>query len=232
MNALIIEDEELSAKHLAHLCAKLPEIDQIEVSQTALEGLKVIEAKPVDLIFLDIEMPDMSGMELLRNFKDIPPVILTTSRKEFAVESYEYNVLDYLLKPVDFARLVKAVKKLPNKEENKTSRSDEPKSSDKIFIRSNGKHVQIDRTSILYIETMDDYLKIFLENGQKHLVHATLRKMESKLEPDYFFRVHRSYLINLNKLDSIEDTHLEIKGKVIPISRSKRPLLMERIQTL
>ncbi len=232
MKALIIEDEELSAKHLKHMCGKLPEIDSVEVSHSALDGLKVLETSQIDLVFLDIEMPDMSGIELLRNFKQIPPVILTTSRKEFALESYEYNVVDYLIKPIEFVRLVKAVKKLSTNEESKVDQNSAYNSSDKIFIKSNGKHVQINCSNILFVETMDDYLTIYLENGQKHIIHSTLKKLESKLEADYFFRVHRSYLINLNKLDSIEDTHLEVNNKVIPISRTKRPLLMERIKTL
>lgn len=231
MNCLIIDDEEMASSHLKRLCEKIPSISSIHVCSSAIEGLQEIESSYYHLLFLDIEMPDMTGMELLRNFRQLPPVILTTSKKEFALESYEHGVVDYLIKPVDLVRLMKAVAKVESK-----LKVDKPvvsnTSSDNFFVRSEGKHIQLHKNDILYIETMDDYLIFYLEGGKKHIVHGTLKKMEEKLNCAHFLKVHRSFLINLNKISSIEDTHLEIQNIVIPVSRSNRPILMEKVKTL
>ncbi|MEQ8908536.1 MAG: LytTR family DNA-binding domain-containing protein [Vicingaceae bacterium] len=232
MKTLIIEDDEMSALHLTKLCEKIPSLRSVIICHSALEGLQELENKQFDLVFLDIEMPEMSGMDILRNFKNLPPVILTTSKEEFALESYEHGVIDYLIKPVDLARLIKAVNKLGNNRTAPSKKEAKQKPSSNFFIRSEGKHIQIKKSDILYLETLDDYLTFYLENGEKHIVHGTLKKMENKLNSEEFLRVHRSYMVNLNKVESIEDTHLEIKKKVIPVSRSNRATLMEKVKML
>tara|TARA_B100000965_G_scaffold376917_1_gene370575 strand:+ start:769 stop:1470 length:702 start_codon:yes stop_codon:yes gene_type:complete len=233
MNCIIIEDDIIASSLLKKLCEKVPQIEQITVISSAIEGIKALEQNNFDLLFLDIEMPDLSGMDILRTFKNLPPVILTTSNREFALESYEHGVLDYLVKPIDLARLIKAIGKLSKQQSSTATKSQTEKSKkETFFIRSEGKHIQISQADILYLETMDDYITFYLEGNKKHIVHGTMKKMEEKLNNKSLLRVHRSYMVNLNKVSSIEDTHLEINGKVIPVSRANRPILMEKIKML
>lgn len=228
MNCIIVDDEEMARKHLANLCNKMDELNLLAECEDSIQAISQIEKEKVDLVFLDIEMPEFSGIELIKSVPNMPAVIFTTAKTDFAIEAFEYNVIDYLVKPIELPRFIKAIEKV-KKQFPKTFNQ---KSSEEFFVRSEGKLVKILYSNIIFIETMDDYLVIHLEKGEKHIIHSTLKAMDDKLQDPSFIKVHRSYIVNLLKIRSIEDTHVLVEGKVIPVSKQHRKELMERITLL
>lgn len=230
MNCLIVEDDRMSREMLSDLCAKIEGLDVRSVD-TALNAIADLEGKRYDLVFLDIEMPDMSGIDLMRTQEKMPPVIITSAKKEYAYDAFEFDVVDYLQKPVSLPRLIKAVQKVRKRtiaepEEKQT------KATDHMFIKVDGKHIRLELNEILAITSMRDYV-IFQLESERHIVHSTLKSIEEKLESDKrFYKVHRSYMINVNHIVDMDERSVVVGKQVIPISRSNRQAFMEYLNML
>lgn len=218
MQALVVDDELMARESLAMMLEKFDDIVVAGKLASADEALTALKSQSIDVIFLDVEMPGLSGLDLLEVANELPRIILTTNNPGYAVEAFEYDVVDFIPKPVTLKRLVKSIERLRQSfQKEQTAGS--------IFVRSEGRHVRIDLQELLFVETLDDYLILMMEDKSKHIVHSTLTAMEKRLPADRFFRVHRSYLVNLEKVDDVEETSLVIQRKVIPVSRAYRKSL-------
>lgn len=230
ISCLIVDDNDLSRLALHQLILKTGSLEVLGECNNALEAHRNIKTNPPDLVFLDIEMPGMSGIELLKLLPAKTLVVFTTSNKEYAVEAFELNVVDYLVKPVTMPRLLKAIEKV----REITARNDsevKKVEDDYLFIRDNNVLKKIRIEEILWIEAMGDYIKIHTPE-KFHIVHTTLKAVEEKVQSEKLMRVHRSYIVSLDKIDSIEDGALNIKDKPIPVAESYRRQLMQKLKLL
>lgn len=231
INTLIIDDNKLARMGMAQLAMQVKDLNVVAECATAMEAYKVMQDQPVQLLLLDIEMPEMSGIELTRLLGEQSPVIVfTTGNKNYAVEAFDLNVADYLIKPVTPARFLQAIEKV----RDILSSRQEPlqvQETDFVFIRDNGILKRIAINDILYLEAMGDYVKLF--TPQKfHAVHTTLKSVEEKLPSSRFLRVHRSYIVALNKIDSIIDGVIKIDKAAIPVADAYRSVLNKRLNLI
>lgn len=228
INCIAVDDEVLALKKIKRYAEKIDYLNLMETFDNALSTFSFLKENKVDLIFLDIQMDEFTGIQLLETLKDPPYVILTTAFDEYALKAYELDVIDYLLKPIPFERFVKAVEKVyarflkentvrtpHNIEEN----SVEPESPEYTFIKSGSKTVKVYMDKILYIEGMRDYLQIHTED-RKIMTLLNFKKMEEILDSNKFIRVHKSYIIAIDKIDYIESNTIKIKDKLIPVSNT------------
>lgn len=227
LNCIIVDDEIMARKSLERLCGKLDSLHLLDVCENAEDAILVLKEKKVDLIFLDIEMPDTTGIELVQSAITLPQVIFTTSKTEYAFEAFEHQVTDYIQKPIKLPRLIQAVDKALEIFKN----SEHHKDSDEIYIKEDGRYIKILYDDILYIENLGDYAKITTSNGS-HTIHSTMKYINSRLQHKHFIKVHRSFIVNLKKIVDIEENTLVIASKVIPISRANKPLLMSKLNLL
>ncbi|GAA0711112.1 LytTR family DNA-binding domain-containing protein [Aquimarina litoralis] len=240
MNCIIIDDEEAARLIIGQLCTQVDDLDVIEEFPNAIQAIKFLNKESIDLIFLDIHMPDFTGFDFIQTLKNPPKIILTTSDKNFALEAFEYEcIVDYLIKPVTLPRFLKAIQKAESTPALDVSAS--PSSTGEVkgtsseendlYINIDRRLIKIDIPTINVIEAKGDYILIKTEK-QNYTVHSTLKKIEEKLPEDVFLKVHRSYVINFKKIIDIEDNSVLIAKDVIPVSRSKRPELMRRLNLL
>jgi DNA-binding LytR/AlgR family response regulator len=226
MRAILVDDDLFSIKNLEALCAK---IDDLEISASfncAIEALKYLKNEVIDVIFLDIEMPEYSGIDLMKNTKNLPLVVFTTSKTEYAMEAFELEAADYIQKPITLPRLQKCIDRL-QKSVPSSSRQD----FDNIFAKVDGKLVNINLKQVNYIETLGDYVVFHTDERKKYIVHSTLKGMDQKLQHPNFVKIHRSYIVNIEKIKDIEENNLVVEDKVLPISRAHKALLMSKIKT-
>ncbi|GAB3035339.1 LytR/AlgR family response regulator transcription factor [Spirosoma pulveris] len=226
LSCIIVEDEVMSRKALQRLCEQHNSLHLSGIFDNARSALDFLAAQTVDLIWLDVEMPGLSGFDLLEQLPSIPYVILTTSKIEYAFEAFQYNVTDYLKKPLTLPRFNLAVEKVL--ELNARSKASDGRKE--IYIKTDGRYIRLPFDSIAYIENIGDYVKIFTAT-QTHIVYTTMKYLEEKLGVQ-FLRVHRSYIVHLDKIVDIQDNTLVINNKVIPISRANKPELMNRLNLL
>jgi DNA-binding LytR/AlgR family response regulator len=239
MNCIIIDDEEAARMIIQQLCSQVDELNVIEDFPNAIQAIKFLNKEEIDLIFLDIHMPDFTGFDFIDTLKKPPKVILTTSDKKFALEAFEYEcIVDYLVKPITLPRFLKAVQKAENAIADTVTESSTEQISANTSPEENELYINIDRRlikinipTINLIEAKGDYVLIKTEK-QNYTVHSTLKKVEEKLPTDLFLKVHRSYIINIKKIIDIEDNSVLIAKDVIPVSRSNRSELMRRLNLL
>ncbi|WP_343329588.1 LytTR family DNA-binding domain-containing protein [Polaribacter staleyi] len=236
MNCIIIDDEKMARVIIKTLCNEIDSLNILEEFPSAIQAIKYLNENEVDLIFLDIHMPNFSGLDFIRSLKNPPKIILTTSDPKFAIEAFEYDfIVDYLLKPVELPRFKKAIEKAEKKNIPVTTsvkQTTTTKDTDNDFyVNIDRRLIKIDLPSIYLIEAKGDYIKIKTES-KDYKVHSTLKKIEEKLPDSLFLKIHRSYIINIKKIIDIEDNSVLIKKDVIPVSRSKRPELMKRLDLL
>ena len=235
----IIIDDELTARSITEKLVSKHEILNLEGSfSNALEAIKFLnQHEGIDLVFLDIHMPDFSGFDFIRTLKKPPLIILVSSDKDFALDAFEYDcVTDYLVKPIEIDRFDKAIEKakreVTNKSQNLTYKdASKPLKLSDFYINIDRRLIKIDIPTINLIEAKGDYIHIKTET-KNYTVHSTLKKIEEKLPPELFLKVHRSYIINTKKIIDIEDNSVLIGKDVIPVSRSNRPELMKRLNLL
>jgi two-component system LytT family response regulator len=228
LTCIIVEDEPMSRKSLQRLCEQHGSLDVLGVFDNATSALDFLAEQEVDLIWLDIEMPGLSGFDLLEQLPSIPYVILTTSKIEYAFEAFQYNVTDYLKKPISMPRFKIAVEKVLDL--NARAKANPSDGRKEIYIKTDGRYIRLPFDSISYIENTGDYVKIFTTT-QTHVVYTTMKYLEEKLGFQ-FLRVHRSYIVHLDKIVDIEDNTLVVSNKVIPISRANKSELMNRLNLL
>ncbi len=235
MNCVIIDDEEMSRAIIAQFITDHTELEIKEEFSSAIQAIKYFNQNEVDLVFLDIHMPDFSGFDFIQTVKNPPQVILTTSDRNFALEAFEYDcIADYLVKPISKERFSKAIEKVKEDNSNGVTRVDklkEEQDPNDFYINIDRRLIKIDIPSIYLVEAKGDYIQLKTEN-KNYTVHTSLKKIEDKLPVDTFLKVHRSFIINVKKIIDIEDNSVLIKKDVIPVSRSNRPELMKRLNLL
>ena len=234
MNCIIIDDEVTARAIIGQLCSKVENLNVIEEFPNALQAIKYLNQNTVDLIFLDIHMPDFTGFDFIETLKNPPKIILTTSDSNFAIQAFEYDcILDYLVKPIAPERFQKALQKATDKQNSSVgfSRKLERTSANDLYINIDRRLIKIDIPSIYLVEAKGDYIHVKTEK-KNYMVHSTLKKIEEKLPDHLFLKIHRSYIINVKKIIDIEDNSVLIKRDVIPVSRSNRPQLMKLLNLL
>lgn len=241
MRCLIVDDEEMSRLHIQGICQQIPDIEIVGVFDNALSANAYLSKHQVDLIFLDIEMPNCSGIEFVRNMDQVPGIIFTTAKENYAINAFDLieHVVDYIVKPVASMRLLRAINRFQvqrNGSAEIPSASPSPVASlatdNFIFVKSEKRLVRINLDDLLYVETTGDYSIFKLQDGQQFVVQSSLKKIANKIQHPNFIKVHRSYIVNLNKIVDIEENTLVIDRKVIPISRAHRAGLIERIMPI
>ena len=236
MNCIIIDDEATARAIIWKLSSRIKNLTIKEEFTNAIEAIKYLNQNEVDLIFLDVHMPDFTGFDFIETLKNPPKVILTTSDANFAIQGFEYDcIVDFLLKPFSPERFDKAITKANKNGINNTLPTplerNEKTSNDDLYVNIDRRLIKIDISSIYLIEAKGDYIQIKTED-KNYTVHSTLKKIEDKLPKSDFLKVHRSFIINFNKIIDIEDSSVLIKRDVIPVSRSNRPELMKRLNLL
>jgi DNA-binding LytR/AlgR family response regulator len=231
MKCLIVDDNKMARMAMKQLVSQVKDLELSGECSTAIEAYNIVNKQKTDLLLLDIEMPGMTGLELSRNLKNYSPLIIfTTAKPDYAVEAFELNVVDYLLKPVSPARFVQAIERA--KEVMESSHQDVTiEEKEFVFVRDNGVLKRIDINDIMFLEAMGDYVKV--HTLQKfHIVHSTLKAIEEKLPLSKFMRVHRSYIVALNKIDFIEEGIINIGKNSIPVADAYRGTLNQRLNLL
>ena len=231
MKCIIVDDNKMARMALKQLVSQLSNVDLVAECNDAVEALDILNSSQVDLLLLDIEMPGMTGLDLIKKLGNTKPLIIfTTAKKDYAVEAFELNVIDYLIKPIALPRLKQAIDKAQealdsNKQEVKVEEQEF------VFVKDNGilKRIAID--DILFLEAMGDYVKV--HTLQKfHVVHATLKSIEEKLPSSKFLRVHRSYIVAINKIDYIQEGTISIGKTSIPVADTHKSNLNKRLNLL
>ncbi|WP_207430428.1 LytR/AlgR family response regulator transcription factor [Sabulibacter ruber] len=235
--AIIIDDDELSRMILERHIKSTPSLELVQTFSSSVEGLAwLLKNDGVDLLFLDVEMPEMTGLELLRTLPHKPLTILITSHKDFAIQAFELQVADYLLKPVDFTRFTQAVLNATKKLEGVNGHqvpvaAQAAAQPDELFVKVDNKIIKLNLNSISFIEARGDYVVINTDN-KKHIVYTTMSAIDQKLPSDQFLRIHRSFIINLKKIELIEDDSVLMQDKYIPIGGSYQSKFYSRINKL
>ncbi|NIJ54660.1 LytR/AlgR family response regulator transcription factor [Dyadobacter arcticus] len=222
---LIVDDEELARELIATHLEKLAEFEVVDACANALEARKVLQQTPVDLLFLDIEMPLMKGTDFFKNLLHKPNVIFTTAYRDYALDGFNLNAVDYLLKPITFERLFQATEKFLSQRSETLPDLPRTPRKDYIFIGKNRKQVKLLLDSILFIESFKDYITIHLPD-EKHEIKYSISAFQ-KLLDDRFIRIHRSYLINVHKVTAYTKQDIEIQVHEIPIGEHYRTLVQQ-----
>jgi DNA-binding LytR/AlgR family response regulator len=218
---------------IKHLISQVDFLTLKEECSSSVDAFNYLKKEPVDLVFLDVEMPGMSGIELIRNLEKRPIIILITAKKDYAVEAFEFNVADYLVKPVTLPRFMSAVSRakelFENNDQQKAEAND--KGKDYIFVRSNSVLTKIRIKDIRYVQALGDYVNIFTAD-KRYTVHITLRGMEEKLPADKFYRIHRSYLVALDQVDVVEEGTAYVEKHPLPIGEQFKKNLLKKLNLI
>ena len=229
INCIIIDDEMLARKGLTNFVSEVSFLNLKGIFSTALDALPVIKEESVDLIFLDIQMPKMTGIEFLKTLQQPPVTIITTAFSNYALESFELNVMDYLLKPIPFERFVKAVNKAKDYIELQAKAAKgEQSGDDYFFIKCESRFEKIFFDELLYVEAMQNY--VVLHTADKRLIsYLTFKSVEEYLPPKMFLKVHKSFIVSLSKVKSIEGNEIKIGEHKIAISRNNKDEILNLI---
>jgi len=221
---LVVDDESIAREGIISYIDKLDFLEVGGIASSAIEASEFLKQSPVDLMFLDIQMPHLSGLEFLESLSRSPLTILTTAYSEYALEGFRLQVVDYLLKPITFQRFFQAalkaheIFKLKNNEELDTH----------MYVRQGDSFVKIVWVDILYVESMQNYLKLHFKD-KVITIHQTMTSLEDMLPKDYFFRIHKSYLVNISQIDLISGGRIFVNGKDLPVSRQRKEELLNTV---
>lgn len=229
MNCIVVDDEQASRMVITDYVRRTSSLNLMAECENAKQALEILKEAPIDVVFLDIEMPKMSGIEMLKSLNSMPQIVLTTGRKDFAAEAYEYGVTFYLVKPVEYPLFLKAVHKV---QDNLNKQILETQGNNDIYIKADGRIVRLKLDEIMFIEALSDYVIINMQDNKKHIVHATMKSIERRLSAIDFVRVHRSYIVNIHKIDTIEDIGIIMPQKTIPIGASYKNDFLARLNFL
>lgn len=232
MKCILIDDDEMSCRVLEDYVNRTSFLELLRTFNNAVDAINFMKAgNRVDLIFLDIEMPEMTGIDFLNTITNPPQIIIVSSREKYALEAFEYSVTDYILKPLNYARFFKAANKALESSTKNTQDTDEKE----IFIRKSSSLIKIKYSEILWVEALENYV-VINTRGDKFTIHFTMKAIENQLPNSTFKRVHRSFIVNIREIFSIEDNSVVIKltegRKVIPIGKSYKEKLMNEINLM
>ncbi|MEI8049517.1 MAG: LytTR family DNA-binding domain-containing protein [Bacteroidota bacterium] len=232
IRCIAIDDEPLAVKKIAGYIQKVPFLELVAECRSASEAMSTLDSTDVQLLFIDINMPDISGMEFVKSLTNKPYIVFTTAYSEYAVEGFQVEAVDYLLKPITFSNFLKAATKVKNLMELTSNNQKESfrTTANHLFVKSDYKLIRIELDDIKYIESQHEYIKIHLVNSTPVMTQLSLKSMEEQLPSDRFMRVHRSYIVNLAKISVIERNRIVFDGKVyIPVSEQYKEKFQEYI---
>lgn len=225
MRCIIIDDDYASTNVLSHLIKQIDYLELAGICNSPMEGLDIISKEKIDLVFLDIEMPEMSGIDMLKSYP-MPPTIITTMHKEYALDAFEHNIIDYLVKPITLPRFLKATEKAKEYYNRVNTYS-----KDYFFIKKDSVHNRVPIKDVIWIEALGDYVTLYTPT-KKYLLHLTLKAIEPKLPHDKFIRVHRSYIVNMDCIDMVEETTIFINKQPIPIGIRYKEKLFKTLNSI
>ena len=233
LKCLLVDDEPRAHVVLKSYIDKVPDLEVIHSTTSSVEAFSYLQNHPVDLLFLDIEMPELTGLELLEALQKRPQVIIVSAHSEFALDSYNFDVVDYLLKPIPFGRFLKAINKVLqiHRPADTATAEAEPEEAtrDYFFIKEDGVNKRIDYDDVLYVNSFGNYVRIYTTGG-KHMVADTMKNMEDTLPSSRFQRIHKSYLISLDKIDKVHAKMVFINGQELPVGNAYRQGLLDRLE--
>lgn len=236
MKCVIIDDEPLAVDVLKEFTSRIEILELVATFNNAIDAISFMNQSNVDLIFLDIEMPQFNGIEFLKSLDKIPMVIFTTAYSEYAVDGFNIGAVDYLMKPIPFHRFFKAVLRAQQMASTQTAQPiiaptlPQKSVQEYIFVKAEYENIKLNLNDILYIEGLKDYVKIHTSNGKYILTLNSLKKFEVSLESNDFFRIHRSYIVNLKHVKSIQKNKVVIMDRRIPVGENYKTLLYQQIQ--
>jgi len=237
LRCLVVDDDPMSVQIVRTCIGNTPFLHAAAACGSAIEAAEMLRTQPFDVLFLDVEMPLMSGLDLLRALPDPPQVVLITSSQSYAVQAFEFAVADYLLKPLSYPRFLQAAQKvLENITSQRAALDAEPSllagsNAEFTFVKVDNKLIRVDFSEVNYVEALGDYVHL-VTSRSKLIVYSTMRAIEEKFPAQQFVRVHRSFIININYVQALEDNSLLIKDKYIPIGQTYMRGLLQRLNKL
>jgi DNA-binding LytR/AlgR family response regulator len=225
LNCIAVDDETLALDLIEDNIQKVPFLNLVKRCKNPFEAIEILQKEDIDLIFLDIQMPGITGVQFLQSLTNSPMVIFVTAYQQYALEGFNLNVIDYLLKPIDFERFLKAVNKASElhnlKQKSIVNESFTESKTNTIFVNADYSLVKIKTDEITFVEGLKDYVKIHLNSSNKPIVtRMTMKSVEEKLPSTEFFRVHKSFIVSLDKIESIRNLKIKIGNAQIPVSES------------
>lgn len=224
MKCIVIDDDKVTRKTISAYIEKRPDLKLIGEFGDAVSAIPMIKSDQVDLIFLDVVMPNMTGIDLMEYFKTLPQIIIVSDYKEYAVDGFNYNVTDYLTKPVTKDRFSSAIDKVLQRAVFEQVKNDEYHS---ISVKQRSGYINISTNDILYVEGFGDYVNVHLSEGRKVTVLSTIKAMDEQLSEYSFMRIHRSYIVNLKKVEKVVENDVYVLDRTIPVSRTYRSALIQ-----
>jgi DNA-binding LytR/AlgR family response regulator len=231
IRCIVIDDEPLAVKLLSDYISKTPGLELVYTTTKVLEALPLIQEGKADLLFLDIQMPELTGIQFMNIIGNNCKIILTTAYNEYALQGYEYDVVDYLLKPITFERFVIALQKARSRLQELVPAAVVASADEYIFVKTEYRIQKLDLRSILYIEALRDYIA-FHTTGDKILSLESMRHMEEVLPPQQFIRIHKSYIINKDNIDFLERGKVVVKGAYLPVGETYKENLLLRVKPI
>ena len=231
---IIVDDEPLAVEAIQMHVEKFDSLRLVATCRDAFQAFDILNRTRIDLMFLDIQMPEVTGLDFLKSLKNPPKVILTTAYRDYAIDAFDLNVIDYLLKPISFDRFMQAINKFYEQSSSElvmpgNTRNQVESNPDHIYVRSDKKNVKIRFDEILYIESIKDYVKIVC-NSRTIISKILISELESKLPAELFLRIHRSYIICIRNIEAYSQTHIEVPGKELPIGRNYKHEVINTLQ--
>ncbi len=228
IKVLIIDDEFPARKLLSEYVSKIPNLTLCGACEDAMDAIKVMQQQPVDLILSDIQMPELSGLDFIRSLKEKPMVIFTTAYSEYAIDSYDLDAVDYLLKPIAFPRFMQAINKVV---ERMKAKSAIPYKAEKDFfmVKADYKLYRIDYADLLYIEGQSEYVTFHMKDEKKVTAYYSLKKLEEELPSNEFVRIHKSYIVAISKIESVEGNMLTVAGQKLAIGKNYKDSFLEML---
>lgn len=232
IKCIIVDDEPLSLKVIEGHLKKIPYVEVIKTFQSAIPVYEFIADNQVDLIFLDIEMPGLTGIDFIKSLKEKPAIVITSAKKEYAIEGFDLDVDDYLVKPLTFERLLKAVNKVAEgKISSKKTVSQNNRENDYIYLKENKRMVKVYLKNIIYLESLKDYIRV-VTTCKTVITKLQLNYFEEILDNDDFIRIHRSFIIAKNKIDAYSSSTIELGDTELPIGRKYKEVVLEKLSKL
>jgi DNA-binding LytR/AlgR family response regulator len=230
---IIIDDEPIAIRVIKNHLSVFTNFEIVAECNNALEAMPILAKEKIDLLFCDIQMPQISGVDFVRTLQHPPKVIFTTAYRDYAVDAFELNVVDYLLKPISFERFTKAINyflELQSAQKEETNMvASEPENREFIFLKADKKHYKVNLTDVLYFESLGDYVIAFTTNN-KIVTKERISHLSESLPKDHFIQIHRSYIVSIDKIESVGPGFVEINQKKLPVGRNYKPELSKLLQ--
>ena len=221
LKCIAIDDEPLALRLIEEYVSRFPSLELIRTFEDAISGAEFLKSTAIDLIFLDINMPDISGIDLVRSLAVKPMVIFTTSYRKYAYEGFQLEALDFVEKPIELERFTRAIEKALAFYQYKNRTNEKPNNTDEsLYVHSEYRVVKIDLNTIEYIESMENYIRIHLTNDKPVLTLMPLKEVLKKLPPDKFQRIHRSYIVSVSKIRSLQNRKVQLMNIELPVSNA------------